>query len=533
VDYEHLVTGEVKTIRENGAASGVGVLATYAYDPATNAGQMGLVTSIAFGNGTSRSFGHDAVLRLSALGHAFPSSTYDQSLTFAHNPAGQIRQTTRSNDLYAWTGHANRDTVYEANGLNQYSKIGTTQPSYDAKGNLSWAGATATYGYTAENRLATSPAGNLGYDPLGRLYIVGGEQRLMSYDGPDLVSEHANSSPYGVLRRYVHGPGLDDPIVWYEGSGTGDRRFLQTDERGSVTAVTNSSGGIIATNSYDEYGIPASTNLGRFQYTGQTWLPGLGLYNYKARMYAPKLGRFLQPDPVGHDDGMNMYAYVGADPVNFTDPSGAFGAPANLTEELEAYGGSGRLWDWMGMGAQAGGGRLEAIAYEKRQSELAAGMARLQQISSLTGISPGCLLSEACTNFMLGAADGYKLGEGWRSSAFAVKSLFGRVGSWVRRIGGVVGEATIGLIFPDSLAPGVRIGEIKADKPILDTINRISSGQFFPHRNDGSVYRNFDGLLPTNFSYTEWVVPTPGINHAGMQRLVISSSGVIYYTGSL
>ena len=32
VDYDHLVTGEVSAIRENGATSGIGVLATYAYD---------------------------------------------------------------------------------------------------------------------------------------------------------------------------------------------------------------------------------------------------------------------------------------------------------------------------------------------------------------------------------------------------------------------------------------------------------------------------------------------------------------------
>ncbi|HEX8482908.1 MAG TPA: hypothetical protein VF650_13480 [Allosphingosinicella sp.] len=39
-----------------------------------------------------------------------------------------------------------------------------------------------------------------------------------------------------MLRRYVHGPGTDEPLVWYEGSGTSDRRFLHTDERGSVGA---------------------------------------------------------------------------------------------------------------------------------------------------------------------------------------------------------------------------------------------------------------------------------------------------------
>jgi len=84
----------------------------------------------------------------------------------------------------------------------------------------------------------------LGYDPLGRLYSVasGGSTTRFLWDGDDLVAEYNGSNV--LQRRYVHGPGIDAPLVEYQGTGTAstDRRNLLADERGSIVAVSSKAG---------------------------------------------------------------------------------------------------------------------------------------------------------------------------------------------------------------------------------------------------------------------------------------------------
>ena len=260
----------------------------------------------------ARNFGYDPAGRLSLIGFDLHGTADDVAWGYTRNPASQILTETQSNDSYSWDGHVNLTRVYTTNGLNQYESAGSATFCYDANGNLT-ADGSSVYLYDAENRLVEKRAQGTGntncaalsypgalqaqllYDPTGRLYQVsGGTGGILTfvYDGNAMIGEYNVTG--AMMRRYVHGSNAeaDDPLIWYEGATQTStlRRYLHADPRGSIVAVTDHTGNRIATNTYDEYGIPdtASGNdiaiKGRFRYTGQAWIPALGMYYYKARI---------------------------------------------------------------------------------------------------------------------------------------------------------------------------------------------------------------------------------------------------------
>ena len=315
------------SINENSTAVGTGAIATYSYDPLSR--RLGASLS----NGVTTGYGYDAASHITSISHALPNGFGVTFGTITYNPAHQILSRPISNPAFDFTGYAKGPAWNStANGLNQDATIAAITGGYDGNGNETNDG-TRAFTYDVENRLTSvsipsaSTNVTLAYDPTGRLQqqvatiSSGVTTTQFLYSGDRLVAEYVGGM---VANRYVHGSGTDEPVVWYPGSTTTARNWLHADNQGSVIAYSNGSGGV-GTYQYGAYGEPSAWSGGRFRYTGQIMLPEVKLYYFKARVYDPIAGRFLQTDPIGYKDDLDLYEYVGDDPIDRADPSGKAG----------------------------------------------------------------------------------------------------------------------------------------------------------------------------------------------------------------
>ena len=187
---------------------------------------------------------------------------------------------------------------------------------------------TTTYTWDFENRLANVTLPGSGgtvtfkYDPFGRRIYKSSPAgtSIYAYDGDNLVEE--TNATGGVAARYAQGLNIDEPVAMLRSGATS---FYSADGLGSITSLTNGTGAVAQTYTFDSFGKQtASTGslTNPFQYTAREFDPETGLYYYRARYYDPSAGRFISEDPTGFRSSVNFYPYVANDPVNQTDPTG-------------------------------------------------------------------------------------------------------------------------------------------------------------------------------------------------------------------
>ncbi|MCF8069327.1 MAG: DUF6531 domain-containing protein [Desulfobacterales bacterium] len=334
---------------------------------------LGSIRQMTLGNGIDLSFDYDTHNRETQRIYTKGSTLYNHEITFRDDQGnireetiasvtGTVQKTHTYDNLDRLTGSTvtngpslswtydlegnwtstNQNGISETRTLdndNQYDSITGQSPAYDANGNMTVYNGL-TYVYDWANRLVQVKEGSTVkieyfYDARNRrvktLDASSGIAVAIEYIYHDsrVIEEYKDGS---LDKTFVYANYIDDPIVMTSG---GNRYYYIKDRQFSIKAVSDDTGSIVESYEYSAYGVmtifdnqnidisaAGSAIDNPYGYTGRRWDAYTGLWYYRNRMYSPMLGRFMQKDPAGYVDGLNLYAYVLNNPLMYTDPMG-------------------------------------------------------------------------------------------------------------------------------------------------------------------------------------------------------------------
>ncbi len=307
--------------------------------------ELGFTDRAQFKNALEKAISAEQKLNEATLGYV-----YDEA---GNRVEERFTRATTQTTLYTYYLNSNRLLT---NGKDAFV--------YDANGNLIKKGNTYTIGAGQQVTFTTSGEGveywEYGYDLRNQLVQVTRNGQVVGsygYDGEGLrvagasagISRHYIFDPAGrvIYETRVGGGSGSNPITPPDTSyvfafgqhlakvagtigGGGEVSYYHNDHLGSPMALTDNTGKVVWSQDYLPYGEDLNENLQggdtRFKFTGKEQDDATGLYYFNARWYDPDLGRFVTEDSYAGDPNepqtLNLYAYVLANPLKYTDPTG-------------------------------------------------------------------------------------------------------------------------------------------------------------------------------------------------------------------
>jgi RHS repeat-associated protein len=341
ISYSYNTAGRLDTVSDWGSR-----WASFAYDAA------GRRTSISRSNGVGSTIAYDAAGQTTSIVHAAGGNTLE-SFAYTYDAAGNRTGLTspQGNETYSYDSvnrltdvsyqggptvgygydaagnrtsetRGGQTTNYTYDNAGQLTQVGSETYTFDGAGNFTQAGSD-TYGWDHANRLTSASR-----DGHSATYVYDGTdvktRSTVDSDTDDLLVDRLGGLPTVVddgERAYVQAGGLG----WQtSGSGT---EFALSDGLGSVRGLTNASGSLVGSGSFDAFGAPraSSGTTSSFGFTGEA-TDASGLVDLRARALDPGIGRFLSVDTVRPNgpggQGFNPYGYVANNPSTWVDPSG-------------------------------------------------------------------------------------------------------------------------------------------------------------------------------------------------------------------
>jgi RHS repeat-associated protein len=282
---------------------------------------------------------HDAAGRLETKTERVAGVT--RTYQYTYDDDGQLRDVSDASGVlerYEYDDNGNRTSrqvgsapaqVADYDDQDRLEAVGDTPYAFDADGFLAARGQdTFDYGTRGELLKATVGGQEIRYanDGLGRRVartVDGATTRYYYGDLGNPFQVTASRSASGVLTTYYY----DDAGALFAVQRGGARFYVGSDQVGTPRVVTNASGTVVKTLSYDSFGVLTADSDPAFElpigFAGGLADPATGLVRFGYRDYDPASGRWTARDPVFYAGGQaNLYVYVSNNPLTFRDPTG-------------------------------------------------------------------------------------------------------------------------------------------------------------------------------------------------------------------